>query len=108
LPRPSIQSFPTFPTYSLDTLVGFVTHCSATSYAFCIAGALVVYKSKKLQPVVATSSTEAEFDAAVIAGRLAKYLCSILADLQFPQTKPTVLYEDQATIALINEQRPTS
>jgi hypothetical protein len=109
---------PPFPTYSLDTLVGFVdashaacqvTRRSVTGYAFCIAGAVVAYKSK-LQPLVATSSTEAEeFYSAVIAGKLAKYLCSILADLQFPQTKPTVLYEDnQATIALINEQRPTS
>jgi hypothetical protein len=73
-----------------------------------LAGAVVAYKSK-LQPVVATSSTEAEFYAAVIAGKLAKYLCSILSDLHFPPSKPTILYEDnQATIAMINEQCPTS
>jgi hypothetical protein len=109
---------PPFPTTALtEDLVGFVdashaacqvTRRSVTGYAFCLAGAVVAYKSK-LQPVVATSSTEAEFYAAVIAGKLSKYLRSILSDLQFPPSKPTILYEDnQATIALINEQHPTS
>jgi hypothetical protein len=72
---------------------------SVTGYAFCLAGAVVAYKSK-LQPVVATSSTEAEFYATVIAGKLAKYLRSILSYLLFPPSQPTTLYED--------EQRPTS
>jgi hypothetical protein len=83
---------PPFPETTLHELVGFVdashaacllTRRSVTGYAFCLAGAVVAYKSK-LQPVVATSSTEAEFYAAVIAGKLAKYLCSILTDLLFP------------------------
>jgi hypothetical protein len=108
---------PPFPAITLHDLVGFVdashaacqvTRRSVTGYAFCLAGAVVAYKSK-LQPVVATSSTEAEFYAAVIAGKLAKYLRSILSDLLFSQPKPTILYEDnQATIAMVNEQRPTS
>jgi hypothetical protein len=76
---PIDPELPPFPTYGLDTLVGFVdasqaacqvTRRSVTGYAFCIAGAVVAYKSM-LQPVVATSSTEAEFYAAVIAGKLA-------------------------------------
>jgi hypothetical protein len=108
---------PPFPETTLHELVGFVdashaacllTRRSVTGYAFCLAGAVVAYKSK-LQPVVATSSTEAEFYAAVIAGKLAKYLRSILTDLLFPPRHPTILYEDnQATIAMVNEQRPTS
>jgi hypothetical protein len=110
-------TLPPFPATALDELVGFVdashaacqvTCRSVTGYAFCLAGGVIAYKSK-LQPVVATSSTEAEFYAAVIAGKLAKYLRSILHDLQFSQPKPTILYEDnQATIAMVNEQRPTS
>jgi hypothetical protein len=72
-----------------------VTRRSVTGYyAFCLAGAVVAYKSK-LQPVVATLSTEAEFYAAVIAGKLAKYLRSILRDLLIPPSQPTILYEDK-------------
>jgi hypothetical protein len=42
----------------------------------------------------ATSSTEAEFIAAVSAAKTAKYLRSVLSDLGFPQPGPTILYED--------------
>jgi len=75
---------------------------------FCYAGAAIVYKSK-LQTVIATSSTEAKFVAAVHAAKTARYLCSILKDLGFAQEHPTVLYEDnQAAIAMINQCKPTT
>jgi hypothetical protein len=58
--------------------------------------------------VVATSSTEAEFYAAVIAAKLAKYFRSILDELGFPVHAPIPLYEDnEAAIAMINDSRPT-
>jgi len=63
----------------------------------------------KLQTVIATSSTEAKFVAAVHTAKIARYLHSISKDLGFAQEHPTVLYEDnQAAIAMINQQKPTT
>jgi hypothetical protein len=71
------------------------------------AGDAVAYKSK-LQAIVATSSTEAEFYASVQGAKIAKYFRMILRELDHPQLAPTPLYIDnEAAIAMINEQRPT-
>ena len=62
----------------------------------------------KGQSTVSTSSTEAEFIAAVQAAKIAKYLRSILLELDYEQPGPTILYEDnQAAILMINSSRPT-
>jgi hypothetical protein len=117
LDQPSLDpSLPPFPSYPLNQLVGFVdasyaadptTRRSITGIVFCYGSAAVAYKSK-LQTTVATSSTESEFYAAVHAAKIAKYLRSVLAELGFPCTGPTPLYEDnQAAIAMVNESRPT-
>jgi hypothetical protein len=113
---PIDPKLPPFPTLSPGTLTGFVdashaaclrTRRSITSYAICFGSLVIAYKSK-VQPVVATSSTEAEFYAAVIAAKTTKYFQSILTELGFPPTIPTPLYEDnEAAIAMINESRPT-
>jgi hypothetical protein len=58
--------------------------------------------------ITATSSTEAEFIAAVSSAKVAKYLCSILAQLGFTQTTPTILHEDnKSTIKMVNGDKPT-
>jgi len=98
-------------------LVGFVDAAHATDlekwqtitrWVFCYAGAAIAYKSK-LQTIITTSSTVAEFVAAVHAAKIARYLCSVLKDLGFTQEHPTVLYEDnQAAIAMINQCKPTT
>ena len=68
-------------------------------YTFILSGAAVAYKSKT-QTITATSSTEAEFIAAVAAAKTAKYLRSVLADLK--------LFEDNmAGIQIVNAKRPT-
>jgi hypothetical protein len=115
-PPPVDPDLPPFPTLPPDTLVGFVdashaaclrTRRSITGLAFCYGGSVIAYKSK-FQPIVATSSTEAEFYAAVTAAKQAKYFRSILEELGLPQSAPTALFEDnQAAIAMINENRPT-
>ena len=80
---------------------------STTGYACFLAGGAIAYKSKT-QSLVATSSTEAEFIAAVTAAKTVKYLRMIMADLGFPQTEPTVIFEDnQSAIHMINSGRPT-
>ena len=113
---PLDASLPSFPVHKLLQLVGFVdaahatdipSRRSITGLVFCLAGGAIAYKSK-LQATVATSSTEAEFIAAVHAAKLAKYLRSVLLEFGFPQDGPTPLYEDNmAAIAMINERKPT-
>ena len=110
------NGLPTFPSFDLFDLVGFVdaAHAndlrkrrSTTGYAFILSGAAIAYKSKT-QTITATSFTEAEFIAAVAAAKTAKYLRSVLADLGFPMSGPTRLYEDNmAAIQMVNAKRPT-
>ena len=110
-------SLPTFPVHDLLQLVGYLdaahatdlkTRRSVSGYVFTLAGGAVAFKSK-LQPTVATSSTEAEFIAAVSAAKVAKYLRFVLLELGFAQTQPTPLYVDnQAAIAMVNERKPTT
>lgn len=71
----------------------------AKALDFVFAGAVVAYKSK-VQPTVSTSRTEAEFIAIVFAAKTAKYLRSILTELGYPPTGPTLIFvENQAAIA---------
>jgi hypothetical protein len=80
---------------------------STTGYSFIMAGAAIAYRVKT-QPIVATSSTEAEFFAAVHAGKVCRYIRSILRELGFPPSGPTVIFEDnQSTINIINNGKPT-
>jgi len=60
------------------------------------------------QSITATSSTEAEFLAAVTAAKQARYLRTILRELGFPLEEPTPLYEDNmSAIQMINARVPT-
>ncbi len=80
---------------------------STTGYAFMLSGGVIAYRSKT-QSITATSSTEAEFIAAVSAAKVAKYLRAILRELGFSQDAPTNLYEDNASaIKMVNADRPT-
>lgn len=112
-PDPLLPEFPqpTTPT----TLAGYVdaahafdltTRRSITGLVFMLCGCPIAYKSK-VQPTVSTSSTEAEFIAAMQAAKIAKYLRSNLHELDYAQPGPTVLYKDnQAAIFMINTGRP--
>ena len=80
---------------------------SISGLCLCFAGAPVVYRAR-FQPTISQSSTEAEFIAAVEAGKLALYLRSMLDDLGITQANATPLYEDNdAAIAMANASRPT-
>jgi Reverse transcriptase (RNA-dependent DNA polymerase)/GAG-pre-integrase domain len=111
------QNIPSFPlAISPTTLTGYVdaaygtdstTRRSVTGLAFTFCGGAVAYRSK-LQPIVATSSTEAEFIAAVQAAKMAKYLRSVLHDLGYTQSTPTPIYSDnEAAILMTNANKPT-
>jgi len=72
-----------------------------------LGGAEMYYRSK-LHAVVATSSTEAEFVAAVSASKVALMLRTILRELGVPQSGPTILFVDNtANIYIGNQDRPT-
>ena len=84
-----------------------VTRRSITGLVFMFCGGPLAYKSK-IQSTVSTSSTEAEFLAAVHAAKIAKYLRSILSELGYPQIGPTTLFEDNAAaILMVHANRPT-
>ena len=84
------KSLPDFPDMeSGPTITGFLdaAHAndprkcrSTTGYAFMMSGGCISYRSKT-QPLTATSSTEAEFYAAVTAAKHARYLRAISLDL---------------------------
>jgi hypothetical protein len=111
------EALPDFPpAKSHLQLVGFVDAAhgndlrhrrSTTGYCFMLSGGPIAYRSKT-QTITATSSTEAEFIAAVSSAKVAKYLRSILAQLGFPQLGPTPLHEDNdSTIKMVNADKPT-
>lgn len=80
---------------------------STTGFAFMMSGGCISYKCKT-QTTTATSSTEAEFYAAVSAAKQARYLRSILSELGFAQSQPTPLYcDNQSAIKMINARIPT-
>jgi transposase InsO family protein len=69
------------------------TRKSTTGWVLVLAGAAVAWKSK-LQPVVATSTTEAEYVALCYAALECVALRALLEFLGFPQRQATVFYED--------------
>jgi len=90
-----------------NTIRGFVdadhagdphTRISVSGYIMYCNGGPISWSSKR-QPIVALSSSEAEFYAASLAGCEVEYLRRIFEGLGFRQQKPTVVYEDnQGTI----------
>ena len=80
---------------------------STTGYVFTLCGAAISYRTKT-QSITATSSTEAEFLAAVLAAKHAKYLRAVLQELGFAQEHATPIYEDNmSAIKMINSRVPT-
>jgi hypothetical protein len=64
-----------------------------------LGGSASVYHSK-VQPTVATSSTEAKAEF-VAAAKTTKYLCTVLDELGFQQTTQSPLFEDnEAAISM--------
>jgi len=66
---------------------------STTGYGCCLAGGVVAYRSRT-QSICAQSSMEAKLIAANAAAKVTKYLRFILHELEYTQTEPTPIYED--------------
>ena len=109
-------SLPPFPAFERDELVGLLdaahatelkTRRSVTGFVLLYCCAAIAWKSR-VQPLVATSSTEAEFYAAVTCAKAAKYLRYVLQQLDALRPGATkLLVDNQAAIAMVNESRPT-
>jgi len=107
---------PDFPTVDTQETVAFLdaTHAndlrnrrSTTGYAFPLCGGAISYRCKT-QSITTTSSTEAEFLAAVATTKHARYMRAIMTDLGFPPKGPTIMYcDNQSAINMINARVPT-
>jgi hypothetical protein len=72
------------------------TSSSTTGVVLKLAGAAISWICKR-QPVVALSSTEAEYYAASEAAREIVWMRSLLAHIGIPKTKPVPLFIDNRT-----------
>ena len=80
---------------------------SVTGIIIMVTGAAVVYKTH-YQRAVALSSTEAEFDSASDAGKVALYIRSLLHNLGFAQNHPTPLrIDNQGALHTVTAGAPT-
>jgi hypothetical protein len=75
---------------------------STTGYVFKLAGAPISWRSKA-QPTVAVSSTEAEYMAACDSAREALWLRQVMADLGFPQSNASIIFEDNQSCIKFTE-----
>jgi hypothetical protein len=92
-----------------DTVVGYSdadwagcvdTRKSTSGYVFTLGGAAVSWRSNK-QPVVALSSTEAEYIAGTLATQEAMFLRFLFRDLGLPMQAPTsISIDNRGAIAL--------
>ena len=95
-------------TFGPDSSMGdhhFITYCDAdhkgnkdngksTSGYMVKLGSGVVCWSSKLQSIVALSTTEAEYVAAVAAGKEICWIKNLLAEMGYPSATPSKLYID--------------
>jgi hypothetical protein len=80
---------------------------SITGIVALFAGAAILYKTK-VQTTTALSSTEAELDCEVNAGKAALYLRSMLDEIGITQDLPTHIFADnEGARAIAVAQRPT-
>lgn len=80
---------------------GETTHRKSVS-GICIklAGGVIFYKTKYQHTIVALSSTEAEFNTAVEAGKHILNIRSVVEEIGINQSDATILYEDNQGVLL--------
>ena len=98
--------YPDIPQDGAAHATDLMTRRSVTGYVLLFCNAAIAWKSC-VEPVVATSSSEAKFYAAVTCAKAAKYLHFVLQQLDAicPGATP-LLFDNQAVIAMVNESRP--
>ena len=71
-------------------------------YVTCIGGCAVGWRSW-LQPIVTLSTTEAEFVAAVEAGKEIKWMRNILQEFGYPVKQPSTLFIDNQSALTVSK-----
>ena len=90
------------PTASLEKLdTAWSDQCEGTTGYNVRRYTQRIYPSKT-ESATATSSTKAEFLAAVTDAKHAKYLRAVLLELGYAQDGPTPLYEDNMSVINMN------
>jgi hypothetical protein len=90
--------------YTDSDLAGSVDDSKSTSgYAFSIGSGVICWSSKK-QPIVALSTTEAEYIAASFAGCQIVWLRGILENLNHKQDVPTTLLCDNNSAISVTKE----
>ena len=103
----SVHVSPLYGMIDSDWAADKTHHRSVTGFVYILAGATFLYKTR-FQQTVAMSSTEAEFVAALDAGKMALYLLTLLDDLHIPQKHATLLYEDNmGAYKMVSAGQPT-
>ncbi len=75
---------------------------STTGFIFQICGGAVSWNSKK-QPMIALSSTKAEYISATQAAKKAVWLRQLLKDMGYEQKAPTILHEDNQGCIMLSK-----
>ena len=110
------SELPEFPSMDHNDLVGILDAAHATDVVKrrSVTGLLIMYCraaiawKSRLQSLTATSSTEAEFYAAVECSKMMLYFRHVLEDLGFLKKGPSDVYIDNmACINVVNEDKPT-
>lgn len=106
----------TIGTKAANTLVAYVDsdwassskkRNSLTGMVLMLAGGAIGYKTK-FQPIIAHSSTEAEFIAACDTAKMILFFRFLLEELGVEQQVATIMYEDNTgALLMANAQQPT-
>jgi len=78
------------------------TRRSTTGYLFKTFGGITSWRARR-QPTVSLSTAEAEYMASADAAKQASWLRLLLADLGYPQSDPTLLYNDNMGAILLSQ-----
>jgi hypothetical protein len=85
----------------------FMHRSFGATFIFLANVALVLYLAK-LQPLVSTSSGEAEFVQLVLSGKKVKYVRTVMEEFGYPQPAPSPIFGDNiSSIMMANNVRPT-
>ena len=79
------------------------TRKSLTGYVFTIYGGPISWKTN-LQPIVALSTTKAEYIVVIEAIKEAIWLKGIIKELEIEQDQIVVFFDNQSTICLAKHQ----
>ena len=99
----SIPSTPTFRCFADADWASADSRKSVSGYVILSGGGPIAWSSKQ-QSIIALSSCEAEYVACTHSARQISWLRSLLSEIGFPQSEPTLLFcDNQGTVACTHD-----